>query len=386
MGCIISPSITIAKYFIGSNGKNMHAKKALLGCLLALISNSVLAQHVWSGVQGNASHTGFVDVKFNPKKMHLIWSRPLKFKVVDDRRRSSKRNWIKGIMIANQTVYIGLVDFFLDKKLRDYPTGSVIALDATSGNEKWQQVAGYNDLVAEPVYAGDNRVIVGVEGNDDNQSARLIAYHGDNGMIDYSLPIAGYSYAGPQEFNGNLYTQTMQGLSSIHARTGKLNWTRPFNQNFKNTELLAVDSKYIIQSYNGAVEVSDNTNGAALFIIKAPHAREDQPFPKIPVYDEKNQMVYHGFRNDQQDEGYGSVFAFDLASRTVKWHAPNQLLQPVLAGKEIYVIGEGKKDEKTGEIMTELHALDTATGKQTWSWQPVGDFKIIITFLLPPIW
>lgn len=346
----------------------MHKILSLFAGSLLLSANLAIADTNWTNFQGNAAHTGYIPVKTNPVNIKNLWQHTFNLEVPNDKRLPANVFFYHGMVIVDGTAYFTMSEFFhVSNKSNDlYSAAALIAVDLKTGEMKWQQLLGDHHQALPPLY--ENGKIFVIELNEETDTYQLIAYDADSGKEDYRTAIAGADdVLGSVAANGSLYSKWFN-MDNVDERTGKLNWSKPYSIRVKDIfSIPAVTDKYIIQNGLDMLDITDAKTGDPLFQINADHAYYDQVFTKLVVYDAARNTAYQGFR-DTTGHSWSSLYAFDLTTKQVKWVSANDISQPVLAGNEIYTMGNSSD---TGNNMNKmiLQSINADTGKTKWTWQ-----------------
>ena len=334
----------------------------------------LLLHKTGTSIQGDNLHTGYADVKSDPAKLHTLWNKKLEIHYPSDenRRRYNKFKQMQGVIVIDNTLYASISEYFFDKKTRTevYPTSAIAALDTNTGNTKWQNIIGYEDEVSRPLHDGTRVLITGYA-----NASYLKAYHSASGVLDYTNPVNGFTFDAPLAYHGNIYMQRVTSkigeIYSYNTTTGKLNWVQPSDSTNEHPPVFTMNDRALIQILRTGIEVRDPKTGQVSFTINLPKGIGiNQAGHHYPIFDEKNNLVYHVFRDWNTDDGFWTLVAIDLNTRSVKWMKANQsALQPTLAGNEM-VTAEYYTTDK-GESVA-LVILDAATGKEKWRWSPAN--------------
>lgn len=342
--------------------------KVLLCSALLCATVPAFAANEWSGYQGDAAHTGYADVKSDPAKMHVQWTKSMTVDLGPKTKVYAVRT--PGMIVVNHVAYLSL-NAMTAPYPDSIPTPALMAVDSNTGKVKWQTIVNEEGLLAEPIY--DNGKVLLPVYNFDNTTT-LNSYFVESGQLDYSAPINNpFSNNMSTKLvadNGNIYGYTDGLLESINARTGKVNWSHQLDSNIDTSSFITMTDKYVVEPVHDrdakifGINFLDRATGKHVFEYRTDTWR-NQIYPRTPVYDKNNNMIYDAY-SSHANEGYMTLHAYDLATRTLKWKAPNQYGQPIVAGNEIYIIGQpaGQK----GVDNFELHALDAVTGKINWTW------------------
>ena len=337
-------------------------------CLVIMFSCSANAAQNWTSIQGSEAHTGYVDIHSDPANMRELWSKKIAITYPDDHsRRSARFNTLEGIMVVDGILYATYYEYFYDKKIRDevYPTSALIAWNVSNGNKAWQVITGNDDMISRPLYDKGRVLIAGY-----NDNIYLRAYHADSGLQDYSVPMRGYTFDGPLASHGSVYAQAVSykklgELSSFNSVTGKLNWIQQTDNTNEHPPILAVSNQYLIQVLWRGIEAREIDTGKLAFTIPLPgHASRNQAGHHYPMINKNNNIVYHVFRDWGVDNGFFTLFAIDLSSRSVKWKQGGlSWVQPTLAGEEVIIVKDVGNGDEQALALVMLNAL---TGKESW--------------------
>lgn len=302
---------------------------------------------IWTTVQGNPEHTGFMDVHLNPKKFQKRWTQTF---TEGAARVSSPVITTDSCLYFVVTTYKGMGAYSL-----------ITALHPTSGNTVWSTKIPYGAVITY----SDNQIFAQV-GSD------LYTFQADSGAFIniYGLQSSSiYASQGPIALDGVIYTTAADSISSRYAAKGYIKWLgEPLESH--PSGLPAIHEPYIIEAVTGGIDVYDTSYGILDFSISSPDLLGLSSSTQAPVFDVQNEAVYACFLDDNVNT---QLVAFDLKNQTIKWMLPNHIGQVALGNNELYVRGD-RDDNK-------LYAIDPLTSNINWSWTPEpNDGKIAMLY------
>ena len=323
-----------------------------------------LAKNEWTSIQGNAAHTGFLETKANPEKMHTLWVKKLIIENSKDGDLKPLMDWYQGVVISDHVAYFSM-NYFYDEHFphEAYPSAVLTAVDTITGKTLWQNSLSQDCRFSYPTLTNDE-IYLGV--NDKNyNSPLLISYNGKTGKHQRALKLGGWtirtSNNGPVAFNEGIYISSADVFESIDDLTGMYNWSIP-TRDF--LPMPAINNNYIIQpTYDRGIEVINRRYGHSEFSILAPDARLYLDSKNYPIINETNNLVYFLFDNDT------GLYAFNLDKQVIQWVIPHVVEQPILAGDDLYAL---RRDESN---KYEFIAIDAVNGTVSWKWYPNNDDK-----------
>lgn len=111
-------------------------------CLLFSVgSASAQDTSYWGTYQGNASHTGYVPGAFDPTTLHVAWQAQFPPSPGND------TTWIGSVSEGDGRV------FLIGNQAGGWWGPNLYALNASTGQQQWQQPLGDPSQVAWPAYA-----------------------------------------------------------------------------------------------------------------------------------------------------------------------------------------------------------------------------------------
>ncbi|MFA4955851.1 MAG: PQQ-binding-like beta-propeller repeat protein [Candidatus Methanoperedens sp.] len=101
--------------------------------------------------------------------------------------------------------------------------GEIIALDASTGKEKWNYNTGVSDIKSSPVIA-DGTIIIG------SNDGSIYALNTEKGILKWKYPTSGNVESSPSVKNGVVYVGSRDSsFLAIDAATGILKWKFPYS-------------------------------------------------------------------------------------------------------------------------------------------------------------
>lgn len=282
----------------------------------------------WPTYQGDAKHTGWVDVSLDTSNFKQRWSKPM-------------------VMAAFQQGAAGDGYIFFNNG------GVLLALDARSGETLWtQSLAGsYSfNVFNQPAYA-DGIVYVQTGGHSD---AFLFAFNAADGTLVFQTPLADQwsNFLAPTIVDGTVYIGGgyYGGMYAIDAKTGQEKWWQTLNQNDQFTP--AISGNYAIAytaNYTAKLTVIDRLTGNLAFEIADLGADAYGGSMNLaPVVAGDYVLVQYNRR----------LAAFNLVSKQLAWEVKEHFVgQPVVKGERIYVNNNGAVETRvlsTGALVSSI--------------------------------
>lgn len=353
----------------------MKQNKLMLVSILSALSISAHADGVWTSIQGNAAHTGYVNVKTDPANFHLLWTKQL---YENDQTIDDGASLGADMVTTDKLAYLDINYSYFVPARKEEMVGDryLMAVKPETGETVWLIKRDPTQFHTSLAY-GNNKILSYRElyGNKGVDVIQL-----ETGQLDFTIPIP-YASGGYQadgllvdhgkmypSFTKNNYTECM--LYSLDAGTGKIDWTSTLTSEASYSASMAVATPdYIVYKAVGGISVYDKKTGKFKFKItdnKFYDTNSVSGHFAVPVYDAKNNVVYVCFR--YAPYGQYVVAAFDLTAQNIKWMSAfnTGIGFPALADNEIYIIGYADK-------ALVLQSMDTATGKINWTWAPESD-------------
>lgn len=357
--------------------KSIVLSLTILSSTLAL---SAYAQGIWTGVQGNAAHTGFVNIKTDPANFHVLWSK----QIYENKQTVDDGPMLNDALVTNDKLAFFDINYLyaqpVDKDVNFVGDRLLMALDQRTGELVWTQKRDPAFDYTSVAY--DNNKVVSFRTIDNNSGVDVI--DPDTGNINFSIPLAdhGYLYNGLLAEGGKIYPAFSNDraavLYSLDSTTGKNDWMT--NIASSSVEAPLTTPQYLIYSIdelgNCGINAYDRTTGKLMFSLTSrDYYKMDLPpfLEGAPIYDAAKDVVYDRFR--YAPYGQSILVAFDLTNKKIKWSTPldDELTGgPVLAENELYTLGHDSKTKNTN-----FRALDTETGQTKWTWQPKDGSSLI---------
>ena len=272
----------------------------------------------WTTYQGDAKHTGRVDVTLSTSNFKQRWNKLLP-------------------LTTSQPGAAGDGYIFFNN------AGVLYAVDARSGETRWTQTLNSSNsfyTYNQPAYA-DGIVYVQTGGHSD---AFLWAFNAVDGALLFQTPLEDQwsSFYAPTIVDGTVYIGGgyFGGMYAIDAKTGKEKWWQTLEQNDQFTP--AISGNYAIAytgRYSPRLTVVDRLTGNLEFEIADPDfAGYSSSLNLAPVV--AGDYVLANY--------YGRLVAFNLASKQLIWELkPGFSGQPVVKGDRFYIINNGVLETRT---------------------------------------
>lgn len=341
-------------------------------------SDTSHATGIWTSVQGNPAHTGYVNIEIDPAKLHQLWIKQL---YKNDQRMDEGPSIGGAIITTNQLAYFDVNYHYFVPALTGKVTSAgerqLLAVDQNTGKIMWKLKRDPSMDYTSLAY--DNHKILSFREIADDVGVDVI--QPATGAIDFTIPLprGNYHTDGFLADQGKMYPSYYHYRNSSHyqldSTTGKIDWTAPLANDVGFTQEVAVTTPaYIVYSKEDGISVYDKKTGQFTFDIKSANFYKHQfvtYHQPAPVYDAANNVVYETFRYAPYGEAV--VAAFDLTAKKIKWvsalHTGFGFL--ALADHELFVeSGSG------GAVGNSLQSMDPATGNINWTWTPDNNEKL----------
>lgn len=351
---------------------------------------SLLAGDIWTQRGGDAGHTGYVDVSFDPSQLEEAWSQPLNYP------QSGTGSWQERAVAIDES-HVYRVD------LEGYaPSGvyHVFAYDVATGAESWHRMLQGNAFegVGEPSVAGGivyvNRAgHSGISGGTDFDLPRLYGFDAATGntLLERRYAAQWGSNERPVIADNQLVVEDgyYGGISSYTASTLSRQWFVGRSAAY-DPPLAAIDDEYVYAFHQ---EVYRRTDGARLPNIAPPAGYSSVGGPMVS----SSGLVL--FTVGGSTSG---LSAYDGDTHQPVWTTPTSSfvtakavgngLVAVAAGRQVIVLNEADGSQRfvwnapsglTDEIVltrthvlvqsanfgnVRIHAIDLATGQEVWSY------------------
>lgn len=283
------------------------------------------ATTAWTQYQGNAGHTGYIDVSLNADAS-LAWSRTIE-------------GGVSGIAAADGRLFVSTAGYFSGQYM--------YALDAGTGNDLWQKDFGSVFSVNPPSI--DNGVVYLQTGNHSSDSY-FRGYGVEDGSLKVKTPFLAQweHYQAPTIFDGNAYVNAgyYGGAYSFDLKTGNQRWAVGLAQYDGWTP--AVNAQHVVAFVGGELIELNRDNGSIVQSIKAPAFSWAGWTSSTPI------LV--------QDTAYavssGNLIQFDLLAGSVNWSLSGVTSRIAVDGDEIFAVRNGT-----------ISSLDATDGTVNWMWE-----------------
>ena len=271
----------------------------------------------WTTYQGNAKHTGKVDITLATS--------------------SFKQRWSKTLALTSSTPGAAGDGYIFFNN-----GGMLIALDARNGETLWTQPIGGDSFYSfdQPAYA-DGIVYVQTGGH---ENAFLWAFNAATGKLIFQTPLEDQwsSFYAPTIVDGTVYIGGgyYGGMYALDAKTGQQKWWQTLNQYDEFTP--AISGNYAIAytgDYSPKLTVANRLTGNVEFEILDPEFDwGGWSMNLAPVV--AGDYVLANYQ--------GRLVAFNLASKTLAWVVDsNFIAQPVISGEQFYINNNGVIEQRT---------------------------------------
>ncbi len=309
-------------------------------CLLGavLMSSVDLSAQEWSMYQGDASHSGYLDIAIDPSSIWQAWSLSLS-------------KWGLGSATSSDgRVFVG-------------GSENLWCIDSASGRVLWSHPFSRSTRINPPSYA-NGRVYIQI-GDPFGSSHQLRCYDAKTGSLIFSTPYPAYlsSHYAPTMYDGKVYINggAPGGMSAFDATSGNKLWSTRLQAMDLWTP--AVDELHAYAYVDGVISKLDRHTGVILDSFQEFSSR---PYPDMDL------APVLGGRDDLLAVSDGNLLSFDLQKRNTRFSIKNKFQgQPAVHGGVIYALTQSA-----------LEARDQGTGQLLWSWTEAGqvfDGNVVIT-------
>ena len=329
----------------------------LSSCLLASHAFAAPAKGIWTTMQGGPAHTGYAAQTTNPGNYHVIWSKTVFEK--NDGDRGYGLGLTGQPLITDNNVYFTINHF--STILGDQH--ELIALNINTGENVWgAQFKDFNGI-SMPILSEGNLIVTLDKFNEDH--SQLNVYQPETGKLKSVLQIPGTYWRDPIAYDGNLYLNAQEAMTSVDAATGLANWKINHNVSIVSP---AISDNYLImvldEDRGHGIDILNRKTGELISSIGIPREFYHHPARRYPVLDEKNDAVYFIYRSNRAPTSF--LHAFDLKKQAIKWVVPSVFNQVIVVDDDVYAI---MWDELNKFQLVDINAL---TGEIKWTWKPSG--------------
>lgn len=305
---------------------------------LISLSRSISASD-WETLQGNAAHTGYVDIALDPSRISQRW-------------QWTAPNNITPAVVANGLVYVSSANNFPDSQT-SYSDGTLFAINESDGTTVWQHDFGADTTMSPPGVSG-HKVVVSSQTYDSasrNWIGSMSAFADTDGTQLFHSNFSGGLNFSPMINGAEIYAEGEAGLSRADGNTGSQSWSVAINQ------MPALDSAYAYFSDGSLYDTRTlyaykRTDGTLAFTITSPSCCTSENALNFgsTVLTPNNSVV--AVRTD------GALDDFDLGTQSVKWSILGAGGNVAVANGVVYVL--------RGDT---LYAHSESDGSVLWSWE-----------------
>lgn len=342
--------------------------QALLTALLITTTSPAFAQLDWvfasTDGDGNAQHTSSLPITTNPQKYQTIWETQI-FPSENDHVLMRYNLLIADNKIITHNAYIYYYngDFLTDMN----------ALDTETGKTLWStQINSYQE---NPITYNHGQIITLLNNGANNQST-LAAYDIKSGQNIYSVMVDN-DIAHLTSFGDFLYfSKSNHAVGSINAKDGSINWVKSLDAGIYFSSSLSVNGNYILTREYNNVRVYDISTGAQIKKIWVQDAFGGN-FTPAPIVD--GDSAYGVFGNQDYITD-GSLYAFDLNTKQIKWSVPNQYneygqqFQRSMLLTNNIIVSQSYTSRSSGP--DRLNFIDAKSGRMIGAWLIPGEEQL----------
>lgn len=304
---------------------NLFKLAAIVATGLVFHTGAQATTTAWTQYQGNAGHTGYLDVGLNADAT-LAWSRTID-------------GGVGGVAAADGRLFVNSTGYFRNQYL--------YALDAQTGNDLWKK--DFGDIFSVNPPSIDNGVVYLQTGNHGSDSY-FRGYDVTDGALKVKTPFSAQweRYQAPAIFDGKAYVNAgyYGGAYSYDLQTGNQRWAVGLAQYDRWTP--AVNEQHLVAFVGGQLIELNRDSGAVVQSIAAPS------------------YSWNGWSSDSpvlvQDTAYaissGTLTSFDLLAGNVAWSLSGVTSSIAVDGDEIFAVRNGT-----------ITSLDVADGSVNWMWE-----------------
>lgn len=343
----------------------MKLKNLVLSSLIAAITMPIAAYADWIHYQGNAGHTGFVNVHTNPAYYRVLWQR----KLGDAQNNVFQPEFI---IVKNMAFYL-IDEFTSSVPSPNYEVGHrLMAIDTNTGETVWSVNLPKNVGYRELKYVNGKLLVIWGS----YQGRHIFAYEPKTGKHLYSSRIPN-NIKLTETGNNKLYfveeSKHTTNIGTINPENGWPNWV--VNDGGKDEIIglgVAKNNLITVNRYAGksdsTIAIRDTNTGAVTSTISIDLNEFGRLDTSIPVIDDVTHAAY--FKASSKRAYF---LAYDLSNTAKeKWKIKMSnwsVSTPVVAGNEIYI---SQADE---DYRSTVNVYDTNSGKLLWSWSNDDDVE-----------
>ena len=332
---------------------------SISGVTTAIVFQPTSVSTDWATFQGNAAHTGYVDVQLDPSAFSQIWT------------WSAPAN-SGGLPVHINSVATSAGKVFVTKDIY-YDQAALYALNEADGTTSWSYSLGNMASEGPPAVANGS---VFVPTTTPSEQCVMWAIDATLGTYQYKMisTCQWSSFFAPTALDGSVVNAYVNSYSIV---SGGLQWSAPVSGMLQATP--AIDANYVYQygASNGSpsLYVLDKFTGEKVSTISDPFSSSFSYswLFSAPMLGANGNVISFsdaafsgsGFSSSEQYQSRILV-DYDIAGKTYSWRSSNAYLtHPAMANGVIFV---ARNSPAT------LDALSETDGHVLWSWTPpAGD-------------
>jgi len=325
------------------------------GSAIESVGTPVVSSGNWATFQGDAAHTGYVNLTLDPSRFTPLWtwSRPS--------GDPEPVGGINSVAVAGGKVFVTKDIYF--------GQGALYALNETDGSMAWIYALGQMASEGPPAYGNGS---VFVPSTDPSENCVMWAVNAASGLFQFSMPTScqwsGY-FAPTPWATAVLQTSQAGNTYSFSILTGGLQWTTSAGASDQTTP--AVDAQYVYQYGVGALKVMDRVTGVPVATITDPFASGFTGYSifSAPMIGASNDVIVFSnagisgrAASSSEQSGSRVLVSYNISARAYSWRSANAYLtHPAIANGVVYA---GRNAPMA------LDALSETDGHVLWSWTP----------------
>jgi outer membrane protein assembly factor BamB len=328
-------------------------------------SSSAVPVSDWGTYQGNAAHTGFVDVTLSPASFQQAWtwSLPTPGKVTDA---------VHSVVTGGGRVYVSNDDWLGRQR--------VFALDATTGTTLWSKDLGEISSQGAPAYAAGRLYTESFDWK--TAEFLFMDIEASTGMVSRTYRMSGQNFPNSQPVAAHGVVVVNAGDNNVWPITFSTS-TSPFsfiwaavpsNNAISGIQTPAVDSRYVYNYTGNSLDVFNLADGSRAFTISDPTMAgtfDTGQYNAAPIIGSLNNILAYSGPNDSatatasvEGRKAGRVFSsYDIPGRKVNWQTTTLYRTTPAVNNGVIYIARNTPDAR-------LDALKESDGSVLWSWTP----------------
>lgn len=335
--------------------------KYLLAALLVTTASPAFAQLDWvfafGNGDGNAQHSSSSPITTNPQKYQTVWEAQITPNSDDYYTLQSS------LIIADNRIVTSIAY----QNNKDYSKfTNISAMDADSGKTLW--TASNKGFQLSDLTYHNGKILTLLDSAAQGKSS-LTAYDIKSGQTIYSQDVD-KDIADLASYGDTIYfSKAGRAIGTLDPNYGRVNWVKPLDAGKIFNSSLSINGSNIVTREFDNIRIYDMKSGAELKKIWLPDSNGGASIQAAPIVD--NDTAYGIFQGNT-GMWEGTLYAFDLNKRKIKWAVPKQYNEYANIIERTLLLTNNTLVSLAYPAHTydadKLNFIDAKSGKVLWSW------------------